>query len=186
MSAVAEKEPTRQAEEILAEIRRTTPGAPADPGEVEQILEEVRRRQTRPSAPVSRSAGERREGDTRWEAAEELFPALALPEPRRQTARGFFGALFLTLTLLGGLYGFVLVEESYRQVGMGSLPTEIFSARWAGDGIETTVIAPGSDPEDTRRLAWVLDRAEPFLLPRGLRVAARVLLILPLLPDLLP
>lgn len=182
---MAEEKSPGRAEEILAEIRRTTPGSPAKPGEAEQILEEVRRHRQTEELPVTRNPGERREGDTRWEAAEELFPALSLPEPRRQTARLFFGSLFLTLTLLGGVFGFVLVEESYRQVGMGSLPTEIFSARWTGDGIETTVTAPGSAPEDTQRLAWLFDRAEPFLLPRGLRVTVRVLLALPLLPDLL-
>ena len=35
---------------------------------------------------------------------------------RRQTARQFFGAMFLTLILLGGVFGALLVEESYRRV----------------------------------------------------------------------
>lgn len=61
---------------------------------------------------------------------QDLIPEpeeLSLPEQRRQTARQFFGAMFLTLILLGGVFGALLVEESYRRVGMGSLPTQVFS-----------------------------------------------------------
>ena len=32
------------------------------------------------------------------------------------------------------------------------------------------------DPEQTARLAWLADRLEPFLLPRGLRITVRALL----------
>ena len=101
---------------------------------------------------------------------------LSLPEQRRQTARQFFGAMFLTLILLGGVFGALLVEESYRRVGMGSLPTQVFSARLTEEGIAFTVGEAAPDPEQTARLAWLADRLEPFLLPRGLRITVRALL----------
>ena len=101
---------------------------------------------------------------------------LSLPEQRRQTARQFFGAMFLTLILLGGVFGALLVEESYRRVGMGSLPTQVFSARLTEEGIAFTVGEAAHDPEQTARLAWLADRLEPFLLPRGLRITVRALL----------
>ena len=44
----------------------------------------------------------------------------SLQQQRRQTARQFFGAMLLTLMLMGGCFGALLVQESYRQVGMGS------------------------------------------------------------------
>ena len=53
----------------------------------------------------------------------------SLQQQRRQTARQFFGAMLLTLMLMGGCFGALLVQESYRQVGMGSPPTPVISAR---------------------------------------------------------
>ena len=99
----------------------------------------------------------------------------SLQQQRRQIARQFFGAMLLTLMLMGGCFGALLVQESYRQVGMGSPPTPVISARLTGSGVEfVTDAAP--TPEEQAQLCWFLDRLEPFLLPRGLRLTARLLL----------
>ena len=131
-------------------------------------------------APEPSGAKRVRQGKTAPDE-QDLIPEpepeeLSLPEQRRQTARQFFGAMFLTLILLGGVFGALLVEESYRRVGMGSLPTQVFSARLTEEGIAFTVGEAAPDPEQTARLAWLADRLEPFLLPRGLRITVRALL----------
>ena len=50
------------------------------------------------------------------------------------------------------------------------------TARLTEEGIAFTVGEAAPDPEQTARLAWLADRLEPFLLPRGLRITVRALL----------
>lgn len=168
-------DPAEQAEELLAQARQTAAGR-VSRREMDAILESVRSQ----GAPEPSGAKRMRQGKT---APDEqgLIPEpepeeLSLPEQRRQTARQFFGAMFLTLILLGGVFGALLVEEGYRRVGMGSLPTQVFSARLTEEGIAFTVGKAAPDPEQTARLAWLADRLEPFPLPRGLRIIVRALL----------
>lgn len=168
-------DPGEQVEELLQKARQS-PAERVSRREMDEILESIRSQsQTEPAAP-----GRVRRGRTAPDEA-DLSPEpepeeLSLPEQRRQTARQFFGAMFLTLILLGGVFGALLVEESYRRVGMGSLPTQVFSARLTEEGIAFTVGEAAPDPEQTARLAWLADRLEPFLLPRGLRITVRALL----------
>ena len=164
-------DPAEQAEELLAQARQTAAGR-VSRREMDAILESVRSQ----GAPEPSGAKRMRQGKT---APDEqgLIPEpepeeLSLPEQRRQTAR----QMFLTLILLGGVFGALLVEEGYRRVGMGSLPTQVFSARLTEEGIAFTVGKAAPDPEQTARLAWLADRLEPFLLPRGLRITVRALL----------
>ena len=171
----ASPDPAEQVEELLAQARQTAAGR-VSRREMDAILESVRSQ----GAPEPSGAKRVRQGKTAPDE-QDLIPEsepeeLSLPEQRRQTARQFFGAMFLTLILLGGVFGALLVEESYRRVGMGSLPTQVFSARLTEEGIAFTVGEAAPDPEQTARLAWLADRLEPFLLPRGLRITVRALL----------
>ena len=122
----ASPDPAEQVEELLAQARQTAAGR-VSRREMDAILESVRSQ----GAPEPSGAKRVRQGKTAPDE-QDLIPEpeeLSLPEQRRQTARQFFGAMFLTLILLGGVFGALLVEESYRRVGMGSLPTQVFSAR---------------------------------------------------------
>ena len=171
----ASPDPAEQVEELLAQARQTAAGR-VSRREMDAILESVRSQ----DAPEPSGAKQVRQGKTAPDE-QDLIPEpepeeLSLPEQRRQTARQFFRAMFLTLILLGGVFGALLVEESYRRVGMGSLPTQVFSARLTEEGIAFTVGEAAPDPEQTARLAWLADRLEPFLLPRGLRITVRALL----------
>lgn len=169
----ASPDPAEQVEELLAQARQTAAGR-VSRREMDAILESVRSQ----DAPEPSGVKRVRQGKTTPDE-QDLIPEpeeLSLPEQRRQTARQFFGAMFLTLILLGGVFGALLVEESYRRVGMGSLPTQVFSARLTEEGIAFTVGEAAPDPEQTARLAWLADRLEPFLLPRGLRITVRALL----------
>ena len=110
-------------------------------------------------------------------AAEE--PTIEQPDlvaQRRQQARLFLSSMFLTLILLGGLFGFVLVENSFRLVGMGSFPQEVFSVRLTPEGIISGTDLPRLPEEELAQLARYADLAEPLLLPRSVRVIARLLL----------
>ena len=84
--------------------------------------------------------------------------------------------MFLTLILLGGVFGALLVEESYRRDGNGqpAHPGIFRPAHRGGDRVHRRGSCPR--PEQTARLAWLADRLEPFLLPRGLRITVRALL----------
>ena len=103
-------------------------------------------------------------------------PAPPPPEPelhaRLDTARTFLGAMFLTLTLLGGFFGFVLVDESYRAVGFLADPSATVAAIRTPEGIVTV-----TEPASPALPAGLLDRLEPFLLPRPLRLTAQLLLL---------
>ena len=142
--------------------------------ELDRLLESVRTRPPPVPTPCRRQRPGIAPDESGWDpAAPPGEPSLQ--QQHRQTARQFFGALLLTLTLLGGCFGALLVQESYRRVGMGSPPTPVISARLTGEGIAfVTDAAP--TPEEQARLCWLLDRLEPFLLPRGLRLTARALL----------
>ena len=134
----ASPDPAEQVEELLAQARQTAAGR-VSRREMDAILESVRSQ----GAPEPSGAKRVRQGKTAPDE-QDLIPEpepkeLSLPEQRRQTARQFFGAMFLTLILLGGVFGALLVEESYRRVGMGSLPTQVFSARLTEEGIAFTV-----------------------------------------------
>lgn len=170
----ASADPGEQVEQLLAQARQSTADL-ASRREVEQILEELHSRNP-PETPAPRRVRQGTAPDETDLATEPVAKEPSLREERRQTARQFFGAMFLTLILLGGLFGALLVEESYRRVGMGSLPDEIFSARLTDEGIQLTSGAPVPDPDRAARLAWIADRLEPFLLPRGIRVTVRALL----------
>ena len=86
--------------------------------------------------------------------------------------------MFLTLILLGGLFGFVLVENSFRQVGMGSLPQEVFSAYRTPEGIVSGAGLPKNSDAEPVRLARYADLAEPLLIPRNARVTVKLVLAL--------
>lgn len=141
----ASPDPAEQVEELLAQARQTAAGR-VSRREMDAILESVRSQ----DAPEPSGAKRVRQGKTAPDE-QDLIPEpepeeLSLPEQRRQTARQFFGAMFLTLILLGGVFGALLVEESYRRVGMGSLPTQVFSARLTEEGIAFTVGEAAPDP----------------------------------------
>ena len=80
-------------------------------------------------------------------------PAPPPPEPelhaRLDTARTFLGAMFLTLTLLGGFFGFVLVDDSYRAVGFLAEPPSPPSARRRASSP-----SPGRPPRRSRSGSW--------------------------------
>ena len=103
-------------------------------------------------------------------------PAPPPPEPelhaRLDTARTFLGAMFLTLTLLGGFFGFVLVDESYRAVGFLADPSATVAAIRTPEGI---VPVPG--PASLMRPARRSTRFPPLSLPRPLRLTAQLLLL---------
>ena len=170
----APADPGAQVEELLAQARQSAEDR-VSRREMEQILEELHS-QNPPEAPAPRRVRQGTAPDETDLAPEPAAGEPSLQEERRRTARQFFGAMFLTLILLGGLFGALLVEESYRRVGMGSLPDEIFSARLTDEGILLTSGAPVPDPDRISRLAWIADRLEPFLLPRGVRLTVRALL----------
>lgn len=141
----ASPDPAEQVEELLAQARQTAAGR-VSRREMDAILESVRSQ----GAPEPSGVKRVRQGKTAPDE-QDLIPEpepeeLSLPEQRRQTARQFFGAMFLTLILLGGVFGALLVEESYRRVGMGSLPTQVFSARLTEEGIAFTVGEAAPDP----------------------------------------
>lgn len=168
-------DPGEQVEQLLQKARQSS-AERVSRREMDEILESVRSRShTEPTAPGRVRRGKTAPDETDLSLEPEPVE-LSLPRQRQQTARQFFGAMFLTLILLGGAFGMLLVEESYRQVGMDSLPAQVFSARLTGEGIVFTVGEAAPDPEQTARLAWLADRLEPFLLPRGLRVTVRALL----------
>ena len=144
--------------------------------ELDRLLESVRAQPpTVPTHCRRQRPGIARDGPGFDPTAPPSEPSLQ--QQRRQTARQFFGAMLLTLMLMGGCFGALLVQESYRQVGMGSPPPPvIFHPRLTGSGVEfVTDAAP--TPEEQAQLCWFLDRLEPLLLPpRGLRLTARLLL----------
>ena len=170
----APADPGAQVEELLAQARQSA-AERVSRREMDQILEEVRGRSL-PDAPAPRRTRQGTAPDETDLPPEPVPETPGLQAERRQMARQFFGAMFLTLTLMGGVFGFLLVEESYRRVGMGSLPEEIFTARLTEEGIEFTSGEPVPDPAETHRLAWFADRLEPFVLPRGFRLTVRALL----------
>ena len=107
----ASPDPAEQVEELLAQARQTAAGR-VSRREMDAILESVRSQ----GAPEPSGAKRVRQGKTAPDE-QDLIPEpepeeLSLPEQRRQTARQFFGAMFLTLILLGGVFGALLVEES--------------------------------------------------------------------------
>ena len=171
----ASPDPAEQVEELLAQARQTAAGR-VSWREMDAILEECPQPGSTGNPPER--SGCRREKDRAGRTG--LNPGTGgaqLAEQRRQTARQFFGAMFLTLILLGGVFGALLVEESYRRVGMGSLPTQVFSARLTEEGIAFTVgeAAPAPERAAPGWPGWQ-SRLEPFLLPRGLRITVRALL----------
>ena len=111
----ASPDPAEQVEELLAQARQTAAGR-VSRREMDAILESVRSQ----DAPEPSGVKRVRQGKTAPDE-QDLIPEpepeeLSLPEQRRQAARQFFGAMFLTLILLGGVFGALLVEESYRRV----------------------------------------------------------------------
>ena len=95
----ASPDPAEQVEELLAQARQTAAGR-VSRREMDAILESVRSQ----GAPEPSGAKRVRQGKTAPDE-QDLIPEpeeLSLPEQRRQTARQFFGAMFLTLILLGG------------------------------------------------------------------------------------
>ena len=128
--------------------------------ELEDLTREIR----------ERAAGEADES--------QAAPAESLSSRRRRQGRLFLGSMFLTLILLGGLFGFVLVENSFRQVGMGSLPQEVFSAYRTPEGIVSGAGLPKNSDAEPVRLARYADLAEPLLIPRNARVTVKLVLAL--------
>lgn len=169
----ASPDPAEQVEELLAQARQTAAGR-VSRREMDAILESVRSQ----GAPEPSGAKRVRQGKTAPDE-QDLIPEpepeeLSLPEQRRQTARQFFGAMFLTLILLGGVFGLCW----WRRATAGwewTAGHQVFSA---GSPRRDRVTVGEAAPDRNRQPGWPGWRTvwEPFLLPRGLRITVRALL----------
>ena len=172
----ASPDPAEQVEELLAQARQTAAGR-VSRREMDAILESVRSQ----DAPEPSGAKRVRQGKS---SAGRTGPDPGAGTGRAQPARTappdgpavFRGDVPDPDPVGRGIRG---------SVGGGELPPGgngqpahpgVFRPAHQRRGSRSPSGEAAPDPEQTARLAWLADRLEPFLLPRGLRITVRALL----------